>query len=43
MDNTVFKKQFKAFKEATEGWRKSWIIDPLDEIIKALETALEKK
>jgi hypothetical protein len=43
MEGTIFKKQFKQFKEVTHNWRATWIIDPLDEIITALEKALEKK
>ena len=43
MDNTVFKKQFKQFKEATHNWRDTWIIDPLDEIIKLVTEILNSE
>ncbi len=43
MEGTVFKKQFKQFKEATHNWRATWIIDPLDEVIKILEEVLNSE
>ncbi len=43
MESTVFKGKFKTFKIATANWRETWIIDPLDEVIKMLEAELNRE